>query len=162
VDAKVRKRIRTFLACSDPRWPLVLWGAVGCGKSCAALCLADRVNGAIYQTLRELADVILEARAGKLWRDAGAGEGMIRVSEWSVWRQLDRAPLVVLDELGTRKAGDLEYEILKRVLDKREGRPLVCVSNHAPAELAKLFDARVADRLEGGTVIEYPGGSRRR
>jgi hypothetical protein len=160
--ATVRTRIRKFLASSEPRWPLVIWGAVGCGKSCAALCLADRVPGAYCLTLRELVDLIMESRAGKLWRDAGPGEGMIRVSEWAIWRQLDRAPLVILDELGTRKAGDLEYEALKRTLDKREGRPMVCVSNHAPADLARLFDARISDRLEGGTVIEYPGGSRRR
>jgi hypothetical protein len=162
VHATVRTRIRKFLASSEPRWPLVIWGAVGCGKSCAALCLADRVPGAYCLTLRELVDLIMESRAGKLWRDAGPGEGMIRVSEWAIWRQLDRAPLVILDELGTRKAGDLEYEALKRTLDKREGRPMVCVSNHAPADLARLFDARISDRLEGGTVIEYPGGSRRR
>lgn len=159
VDPAVRQAMRSVIA--DCRWPLFLWGRVGCGKTCAALALADRVRGAMYQSIRELHDHILQARDGKLWREAGPAEGMILVSEWSVWQSVLKAPLVVLDELGLRSAGDFELEVLKRVLDRREGLPTVCLSNHGLDMVGKLYDSRVKDRLRGGTVVEYPGTSRR-
>jgi hypothetical protein len=115
----------------------------------------------MYQTVRELHDNVLQARDGKLWRDAGPAEGMIRVGEWSVWQAVWKAPLVILDELGLRVAGDFELEVLKRVLDRREGLPTVCLSNHGLDTLGKLYDSRIKDRLRGGTVVEYPGVSRR-
>lgn len=161
VDPAVRAAIRALLASPAPAWPLFLWGRVGCGKTCAALALADRVPGALYQSVRELHDHVLQARDGKLWREGGPDEGMVRVSEWAVWQGVWKAPLVILDELGLRAAGDFELEVLKRVLDRREGLPTVCLSNHGLETIGKLYDARVKDRLRGGTVIEYPGVSRR-
>lgn len=161
VDPAVRASLRTLLTSSNPAWPLFLWGRIGCGKTCAALALADRVPGTVYQSVRELHDSILQARDGKLWRQGHESEGMVSVSEWSVWQTVLKAPLVILDELGLRNAGDFELEVLKRVLDRRDGLPTVCLSNHGLDTIGKLYDARVKDRLRGGTVIEYPGVSRR-
>ena len=126
-----------------------------------AMALDDRVRDTLFRPLRELHDEILRARDGNLWEDWGPTVGYVRIQEWRIWERIDKAPLLILDEVGVRKAGDWEYETLKRCLDHRDGLPTMLVSNSTPAELGRLFDARVQDRIEGGTVIEYTGETKR-
>jgi hypothetical protein len=70
--------------------------------------------------------------------------------------------LVVLDELGSRaNVTDTHYECVQRVLDMREGQPLILISNKSIAEIGSLYDARIASRCEAGTVVKLEGRDRR-
>ena len=130
-------------------WPLLLHGAPGSGKTCAAVALADIARTAAYLTVEDLCDAVMGRRA-----DADP------------WGAIEGKNLIVLDELGCRqKVGDLEYTAVKRVLDIREtqhGRLLVAISNVSPESLVQLYDRRIGSRLTCGTVYELTGPDRRR
>jgi hypothetical protein len=121
------------------------------------LCLLDYAGGR-YWTAAGLCDTLIRAQSGRLqWSNGGYGG-----THWpeDVWKSVGAAPLVVLDEIGSRTPSDFAYETVKRVLDEREGRPLVVVSNLALEAITRLYDDRVASRLAAGTVVEVVGGSR--
>jgi DNA replication protein DnaC len=138
-------------------------GAIGCGKTCAALAMADRVTRCFYYGMRELADALLAARDGNYCRELPDGSLEETSEGWLRW-SVDKTQLLIMDELGTRKAGDFELATLHWLLDKRVNRPTILLSNqplYGRDSIAELYDARVADRIRGGTVIHYPGDSRR-
>ncbi len=70
--------------------------------------------------------------------------------------------LVVLDEIGTRgMVSDAHYEALLTVLDMRENKPFIAISNLDHAALTKVYDARIVSRLSAGTIMEVTGKDRR-
>jgi len=80
----------------------------------------------------------------------------------TIWEAVDRVALVVLDEVGTRgTVSDWHYETVKRVLDTREGKPLLVAGNLSLDALAQVYDDRVASRLVGGSVVHIGGPDRR-
>jgi len=139
-----------LLVSGQSDWPLYLYGLAGVGKTRAALALCDFVMHSRYYTVEEASDCIMErptpSHRGKFIDD------------------LECSGVFVLDEVGCRaKVGDLEYSILKRVLDGRENlrKPLIVISNHGLDELRKRYDARIASRLAAGTVVEITDKDRR-
>ncbi len=85
------------------------------------------------------------------------------VGEDSLWRvRIDQPSLLVLDDLGTRKPTESQYEIIFELIDRRQGKPLVVSTNHSPEALGKVFDDRIASRLSAGTVIDFPLVDRRK
>jgi DNA replication protein DnaC len=124
-------------------WPLYLFGEAGTGKTCAGLCMVDRIEGAAYITVDRAIGWILD-------HDKGA------------WEWMERASLVVCDELGLRsRDSDLEYTAMKRLADIREHRRAVWISNHPPSKIVELYDERVYDRICTGTLHHLTGASRR-
>jgi hypothetical protein len=90
--------------------------------------------------------------------------------DWEPWqppyrrpnKQPGGCPLVVLDELGTKdKVTDTAYEVVQDLLDRREGWPLVVISNHPPEVIGELYDSRIVSRCEAGTKVNYTGPDRR-
>ena len=70
--------------------------------------------------------------------------------------------LCVIDEIGAReKVSDHQYETLKTAIDRRQGQPLVLISNVSPPELSRVFDDRIASRCGAGTVVEVIGPDQR-
>ena len=137
-------------------WPLVFWGPPGTGKTCAALCLLDRVGGK-YFPVPELLEQITQAQFGKL-HDA-LGE---RVFSSEFWFRISRACLVVLDEVGCReRVSDAHYCAVKRVIDLRIGKPFIAISNLPLEELEKIYDGRIVSRLSAGMILEFSGQDRR-
>ena len=124
-------------------WPLLLWGAAGRGKTCAALLMVDAVPVSVYVCLDDLMEHAFDRSA-------------------SIWRLTHEAMLVVVDELGTRQQDfDREYCAVKRLADLREHRPAVWISNHGPERLRAIYDDRICSRLCCGTVVEVTGPDRR-
>ena len=136
VDGSLQAVLRDLISGNRP-WPLYLLGAVGSGKSAAALAVLDHVGGLFYDA-EELADLVA---AGQLP---------------NLLETIRRAPLVVLDELCCReRLTDLHYVAVKRLIDLREraGCRLIAISNADPAQLASAYDTRIADRLLCGTIF---------
>jgi DNA replication protein DnaC len=142
-------------------WPFFCHGPAGTGKTCAALCLLDHLaGGGEYHTAASLAELLAQAQQGRLtWYREGYGG---TVWPEKVWEGVRRECLVVLDELGAReKVSDHQYECVKRLLDERQGRPLVALSNLDLQALARVYDDRIASRLAAGTVLRLEGEDRR-
>lgn len=155
IPEALRRAIRRVVAAESP-WPLVVLGPAGTGKSCAALCLLDHAGG-FYYTAADLAAELIRAMQGRLATASGR-------SVWpeQLWSELASAALVVLDELGTRaRVSDHAYECVKRLLDEREGRPLVCLGNLSLEQLSQVYDDRVCSRLAAGTLLWLDGDDRR-
>lgn len=142
-------------------WPLLLYGDAGTGKTCAALHLIDRAKCAVaYRVYSDLCESARAAMMGELFEHGS--HGSYRVTVEDVWRGWDAAGLAVLDEIGTRnKVTDHQYEVLKRAIDKREGRPTVLISNLSPKRIAELCDDRIASRCCAGTVVWVDGDDMR-
>jgi DNA replication protein DnaC len=137
-------------------WPLVVIGPPGTGKTCAALCLLD-YGGGVYFQAPVLAHEVVRAGHGQIHYPSGHP-----ISPTQLWRHWRETHLFVLDEVGANsKVSDWHYEQVKRVLDEREGRPTVVLSNEPLPELTALYDDRVASRLAAGTVVQLEGGDRR-
>lgn len=138
-------------------WPLFVHGSAGTGKSCAALVLLDYAGG-LFFTGSSLADEMIRSQQGRLpGRETGRP-----IWPEQLWEEIGKTALVVLDDLGGRdRVSDFAYEVTKRLLDEREGKPLVVTSNLGPARLAQLYDDRVVSRLVAGTVLEMAGADRR-
>lgn len=76
--------------------------------------------------------------------------------------QFKVAPVLVLDDLGTEKVTDWVDEQLYTIAGFRASRnlPMVITSNLKPAEIKKRYDARLVQRLFGGsTLLEIRGES---
>lgn len=155
IAPRLRLAIRSAVRGESP-WPLVLSGRAGVGKTCAALCLLDHAGG-LYFTAGGLADAAIQASKGTL-RTPGGGS----VGPAALWAEIGSTALVVLDELGAReRVSDWHYEQVKRLLDDREGKPLIVVTNLKLAEVTQLYDDRVASRLSAGTVVGVDGPDQR-
>ncbi len=132
-------------------WPLLLWGSPGRGKTLAALALCDITATAAFWTAEDLATFVVSHEPGEV-----QGE----------FEHIGKKALVVLDELATReRSSDLHYSAVKRLVDIREQRAhrvAIYISNVEPAELATVYDDRLASRLTCGTILELGGVDRRR
>lgn len=160
--AKIGEALRLAIRAAvkgDAPWPLFAFGPAGTGKTCAALCLLDHAGGEYY-TVAAIHQRMIDAAFGRLsWSHEGRG-GQLSLSQ--AWRQIETAPLIVLDELGCRdRVSDQLYETVKGVLDVRECKPLVVLSNLGLPEIERLFDDRIASRLAAGTVVQLVGKDRR-
>lgn len=135
------------LGCGKAEWPLYLWGPTGTGKTCAALCLYDKVP-----------DV--------LWREAEQLEAAAFEREAPQWRWFQDARLTIVDEIGARegKRDDwgFQREALLRAWRLREFKPSIWISNLRGEDLdASDPHGRLYSRLCSGTVRELAGRDRR-
>ncbi len=56
------------------KWPLFLYGDVGSGKTCAALCLVDRIANAEFWPITDLVARVWDVRKGRAsWNQCGHG-----------------------------------------------------------------------------------------
>jgi DNA replication protein DnaC len=158
IPPQVREAIRALVA-GKANWPLVLCGGPGTGKTCASLCLLDyHLGGGFYFTATGLAQEAACAQMGEIYLP-NSGR-LLTLSQF--WLELGNCQLVVLDELGTRgQVTDHHYDCVQRLLNAREGKPLVCCSNLRLADLATVYDDRIVSRLSAGTVLWLEGADRR-
>jgi len=121
---------RHLLELCDGRhkWPLFLHGPSGTGKSCATLCLVDRVPGAKFWHVPALDEQVRDIKAGTAeYYDVGRG-GKWTMKNW--WAYIGKLPLLVLDDVGLPEvSSDTQSETLFMALEAREGKPLICTSN---------------------------------
>jgi len=136
-------------------WPLYIYGPPGAGKTCGALYLCDWTPQPYYYwSVTEICERLRAAAIGTLETSAGYA-----ITERTIWgHEIAKAELIVLDALGEKeKVSDHHYSTVKRLVDIRECRPLVLVSNLPPNDLASLYDERISSRCGAGTVVDLSG-----
>ena len=142
-------------------WPLVLTGEAGRGKTMAALCVADHCRWAEYFTVSGLCEILNRAKfqGGLTWTHEGHSGTWYATD---IWRIIGEASLVILDELGSREnVSDAQYETVKDVIDSREDKPFIAISNLKLEQLSSVYDGRISSRLSQGTLFEVGGKDRR-
>lgn len=170
IDAGLRQTIRDA-AAGIVKWPIFVTGRPGTGKTCAGLCVADHVHGSEWWSWDEFWRFVGDVnfgRASTMFGGEKNPEGYTEPSkrfDWTpqtFWKWFRGLPLAVIDDVGLRAtANDTQYEALKMALDQRESLPLIVTSNNSVDAIGEIFDARIMDRIECGTVVELNGKSQR-
>lgn len=147
-------------AVSQNRWPVLITGDVGVGKSSvAALCYRDWTGStAKYMTAASAASTLKKAEFGGVVLP-GAMDAIGDVALLRSW--CERTGLLVLDDLTNGLSHEGAKAQLWRIIDGRANRPAVYTANGSPDELASFFGKSMKDRLFHGTSILWPGNSRR-
>lgn len=144
-------------------WPLLLHGPAGTGKTCVALCILDYARAyprtfpgwsPAYMVCSDWTAAVTQARIGA-YEPMGC---RCPIREHELWEWYEKKSVVCIDEIGTRQTvSDTAYEVLKLSLDRREGLPLIVVSNLDLDGLAKTYDDRIASRLSAGVRMKFTG-----
>ena len=142
-NASVIEKLRRYVS----KWPemreknigLLLYGAVGAGKSYGAACIA---NALIAQRI----PAFMSNFSGIL---NGMGETFEKNSYIS---SLMRYPLLILDDFGVERSTEYSLEQVFNVIDSRyrAGKPLIVTTNLTLADLKSPADTahrRIYDRL---------------
>lgn len=147
--------LRAFRACGrgESPWPLFISGPAGCGKSRAGLFLCDWVAADVrWRDAGELAAELADLKNGRILENGRSDTPMALdhyKAEWRNW-----FALCVVDEIGARRQiSDTAYESIKLVLDVREEKPLLLLSNLTLEQIAAVYDDRIASRCAAGTVV---------
>lgn len=157
--AKAVRQTMVDVAQMTKPWPLYFFGPPGRGKTMAALSLLDFCwLPYLYYTCKSLRDLLIVAQQGHCPIEWPYG-----IKEYEVWRHISRANIVVLDELAvSTKVTDHHYEAVVKVLDAREFKPLIVISNVTPDQLKTIYDDRIFSRACCGTLVDFSGYRDRR
>lgn len=141
--------VREYAEAFDQRTEdgLVLVGAPGSGKTHLAAALCHHLIQAGYQVrFRPVPQLLQQIRAT-------FGREETRETEASILRDLTRARLLVLDDLGTEKVTDWVAETLFVIIDDRYQRllPTVVTTNCSMAELGAKVGEKTMSRILGMT-----------
>jgi len=82
-----------------------------------------------------------------------------------VYRRIERADLLILDDLGREKMTEWTVETLQRILDQRlrDAKRLIVTTNLSAEELDKRYGGPALDRIvDGMTRIEVKGATQRK
>jgi DNA replication protein DnaC len=142
---------------------LLLLGAVGCGKSYAAVAVGREAIRRL--TPGRLAAGGFDTRPPVLfanWPDVAAAARTFKPPD-PVARLARFGGLLILDDLAAGSATDFGRESLYRVIDRRwrDNLRLVATADLAPDALAARLGDRIASRLMSGAVLRVAGGDRR-
>ena len=147
-------------------WPLVFAGNVGVGKTRAMNWYAGHAAGHLFwRAFGHMVQEAADAKRGTLrWPTVGGTgeEYWSEIDSREFWTWLDDCALVAIDDIGRRHSESQHaYDTLIELLDRREGKPLIMTTNLTLAQIAEIFDDRVADRLGAGTYVWHAGESQR-
>ena len=135
---------------------LLFYGSVGTGKTYYAACIANR--------LIDKGCPCLMTSVSKITNEL---QGMFEGKQDYI-NNLNRYPLLIIDDLGHERKTEYMNEIMYNVIDSRykSGLPFIITTNLTADEIKKpqeLAYSRIYDRLlERCFPIEVAGGSRRR
>lgn len=121
---------------------LLLWGNPGTGKSFTAACIANElIQKQIPVIMTSFVKLLAELQN---FRD---GE-----SEQSIIERINRADLLIVDDLGTERSTDYALEKVYNIVDSRyrSRKPMVLTTNLSLREMQTTCDiryARIYDRI---------------
>lgn len=131
---------------SGERYGFTILGDHGSGKTWEAMALAR----ALLVEDRVPVQTVTAPELLELLRPGGSGD----IGQFKV------APVLVLDDLGTEKVTDWVDEQLYTIAGFRASRnlPMIITSNLEPDEIKKRYDARLVQRLFGGSTLLHIKG----
>ena len=142
---KMTKRyIEEFQAMYEENQGLLLWGPVGTGKSFAAACIANEL-------LARMTTVIMTSFV-KILQD------IFQTDEAPYLEKLNKAKLLIIDDLGTERNTDYSLEKVYSVIDSRYrvGKPLILTTNLSMREMMEEQDIRYKRIYDRIFEICYP------
>lgn len=150
-------------AARERRWPVLLAGPCGVGKSCLAALVASKIPGWRFIAVSELLAAVVSARtsdAKTVVMRTMAGQEVER-SEFDIFRWVEDSPMLVLDDLGVRRLTEVQGDILLRVCDLRLSKPTIVTTNCDARQLREFIGDRATSRLLAGARIWMDGKDRR-
>lgn len=163
---KVSKNFRKALveALVAQKWPLVIRGVPGVGKSCAMACVfRSWPRHALWRDCGQLLTRITSCRTSKNGSVSVSvpGGGSYEEFEGSICRKWAGADLVCLDDVGVRTPSDAQREIFNHLIDLRREKPTILTTNLDYDQFKNVFDERIFSRVFCGSVINVTGEDRR-
>ena len=156
ITRAMQKYVDNFKELKNTGKGLILYGAVGTGKTYAACEVANALVDKGYPVL-----------VTNFARLTNTIQGMFDGKQEYI-DSLNRFQLLVIDDLGAERKSEFMQEMVFNIIDSRyrAGLPLIVTTNLTIDEIKKPSDignARIYDRiLERCFPIEVTGGSRRR
>ena len=114
-------------ACQEARWPIVLAGPCGTGKSCLAAMLASQVPYWRFISAAGLLGSLMTARTAETKTVAMrtmTGK-IVERTESEIWRWIEEASMLVLDDVGLRAETEARAEAFLEVMNKPDMRPIM-------------------------------------
>ncbi len=142
------------------RWPLVVLGDKGVGKSVfAALAYRDWPDGsAFFLTAATAASQLKTAET----QGIELPDVQYRLTDQALLRRwCELAGLLVLDDLTNGLTFGTATKALWRIVNERADRPMIVTANGTPESVAEILGESLADRLAQGTRLLWPGESKR-
>lgn len=140
-----------------------MFGPTGRGKTEAAAAIyCGWSRNPIWRDTSAILDTIVDCRrsqSGCLIQDRGGV--VVEVWERTEKEKFANASLAVLDDVGVRDATPAAYKILLDLVNSRKQKTTIYTSNLSPADLQRLYDARIVSRMCSGTCIQFSGPDRR-
>lgn len=124
---------------------LLLWGGVGTGKTFSAACIANAL-------LDRGIPVVMTSFAKLLGKDKGFGIDEEFIAE------LNRASLLIIDDLGAERSTDFALEKVYSIIDSRysTGLPMILTTNLDLQEMQRCTDIRYIRVYERILEVCYP------
>lgn len=176
----VRPEVKEMLrqAWGKRLFPIYLHGKTGTGKSCAA---SVAVRGWWESECRRAAERDREPWPPKWWDWSDLCDMLVRIRcsptksvtqvrpdglsyemfEGNLVRNLTDTKLLVIDDVGTSGDTDLRVNLMRHIIDGRQGKPTIITGNVDIRGLAELFDDRIVSRMSRGQWIKFEGVDRR-
>jgi len=134
---------------------LLFWGDVGTGKSYSAACIANYLLERRVSVVMTSFIKLLDA----MQNFSNDNEALIR--------KLNRAKLLIIDDLGAERGTDFALENVYNVVDSRvrEEKPLIITTNLTLTEIrspSNMRLSRIYDRLNGLYPMQFTGLSYRK
>lgn len=151
-----RRYAEKFSTMMEKNQGLLFWGNVGTGKSFAAACIANYL-------LEHQVPVMMTSFVKLLEAVQSA-----KSDESDIIRRLNRAKLVIFDDLGAERSTDYALEKVYNIVDSRyrAGLPMILTSNLTLTEMQEETDIRymrIYDRVfETCYPMQFTGPSLRK
>ena len=153
---RARKYVENWQKVKAENLGLLLWGAVGTGKSFIAACIAN--------ALLEQGVPVLMTNFSKILNQMG---GMYSDDRYQYIASFSHYPLLIIDDLGIERSTEYALEQVYAVIDERykAGLPVIITTNLTMEELRQPEDvahACIYSRvLEMCTPVQVTGEDRR-
>ena len=140
-----RKYAEIFETLPRKNQGLLLWGGVGTGKTFSAACIANTL-------LDSGIPVVMTSFAKLLGTSNGFGINEDMITE------LNRAKLLIIDDLGAERSTDFALEKVYNIIDSRysAGLPMILTTNLDLQEMQRCTDIRYQRVYERILEVCYP------
>ena len=167
VPAEQKKAINRALHAG--RFPIVLAGTTGAGKTMAAACLYRRIatvmnSRPMWHRCDDLLSGMAFGQISGVQVDGvdDSGQWVRQTVKHSVLvNKITNTECLFLDDFCLEKPKPGMITQMFLLLERRLGKKTVITTNQTGAEIAKLYDDRIRDRLLAGTSVVFKGESRR-